>query len=130
MCIRDRGKIYTCLAHNPEQILDEDIFLSAHLSLYRKPKESTFSEKIADEKVFQMFCNKPEKYDLDESGSKEEPITFNKIDDYILKLSELAPIWYKIHNSESKLLKRILTLNSSKDIKIFLTSIHLSLIHI
>jgi uncharacterized protein with ParB-like and HNH nuclease domain len=117
------GKIYTCLAQNPEHILDEDVFLSAHLSLYRKPKESTFSEKIAEEKVFQMFCNKPEKYDLDESGVKEEPITFNKIDDYILKLSELAFIWYKIHNSDSKLIKRILTLNSSKDIKIFLTSI-------
>lgn len=117
------GKIYTCLAQNPEQILDEDVFLSAHLSLYRKPKESTFSEKIAEEKVFQMFCNKPEKYDLDESGGKEDPITFNKIDDYILKLSELAPIWYKIHNSESKLIKRILILNSSKDVKIFLTSI-------
>lgn len=117
------GKIYTCLAQNPEQILDEDVFLSAHLSLYRKPKESTFSEKIAEEKVFQMFCNKPEKYDLDESGGKEDPITFNKIDDYILQLSQLAPIWYKIHNSESQLIKRILTLNSSKDIKIFLTSI-------
>lgn len=117
------GKIYTSLAQNPEHILDEDVFLSAHLSLYRKPKESTFSEKVAEEKVFQMFCNKPEKYDLDENGVKEEPITFSKIDDFILKLSELAPIWYKIHNSDSKLIKRILTLNSSKDIKIFLTSV-------
>src|SRR5690606_8114087 len=105
------GKIYTCLAQNPEQILDEDVFLSAHLSLYRKPVESTFSEKVAEEKVFQMFCNKPEKYDLDESGKKEEPITYNKIDDYILKLSELAPIWYQVHNSNSKLIKRILTLD-------------------
>lgn len=117
------GKIYTCLAQNPDQILDEDVFLSAHLSLYRKPVESTFSEKVAEEKVFQMFCNKPEKYDLDESGKKEEPITYNKIDDYILKLSALAPIWYQVHNSNSKLIKRILTLDSRKDIKIFLASI-------
>lgn len=117
------GKIYTCLAQNPEQILDEDVFLSAHLSLYRKPVESTFSEKVAEEKVFQMFCNKPEKYDLDESGKKEEPITYNKIDDYILKLSELAPIWYQVHNSNSKMIKRILTLDSRKDIKIFLALI-------
>lgn len=117
------GKIYTYLAQNPDYILDEDVFLSAHLSLFRKPKESTFSEKLAEEKVFQMFCNKPEKYDLDESGDKEDPITFSKIDDYILKLSEIAPIWYNIHNSESKLIKRILTLNSSKEVKIFLTSI-------
>lgn len=117
------GKIYSCLAQNPDQILDEDVFLSAHLSLYRKPSESTFSEKVAEEKAFQMFCNKPEKYDLDESGTKEEPITYNKIDDYILKLSELAPIWYEVHNSQSKLIKRILTLDSRKDIKIFLATI-------
>jgi uncharacterized protein with ParB-like and HNH nuclease domain len=117
------GKIYTCLAQNPEQILDEDVFLSAHLSLYRKPVESTFSEKAAEERVFQMFCNKPEKYDLDESGIKEEPICKKKIEDYILKLSELAPIWFQIHNSESKLIKRILVLDSRKEIKIFLASI-------
>lgn len=117
------GKIYTCLAQNTEYILDEDVFLSAHLSLFRKPVESTFSEKVAEEKVFQMFCNKPEKYDLDESGKKEEPISYKKIDDYILKLSELAPIWYQIHNSNSKLIKRILTLESRKDIKIFLAAI-------
>lgn len=117
------GKIYTCLAQNPNQILDEDVFLSAHLSLYRKPKESTFSEKVAEEKVFQMFCNKPDKYEIDEGGEKEEPITFKKINDYVVKLSELAPVWYKIHNSDSKLIKRVLIQNSSKDIKIFLTSV-------
>lgn len=117
------GKIYTCLAQNPDFILDEDVFLSAHLSMYRKPKESTFSEKSAEEKIFQMFCNKPEKYDLDESGEKEEPISFRKIEDYIIRLSELAPIWYKIHNSDYKLIKRILTQNSSKEIKIFLSAV-------
>ena len=118
------GKIYTSLAQNPESILDEDIFLSAHLSLFRKPKESTFSEKIAEEKVFQMFCNKPEKYDLDEFGKeKEEPISYNKIDNYIIQLSELAPIWFNIHNTKSTLIKRILIQNSNKEIKIFLSSI-------
>lgn len=118
------GKIYTCLAQNPNQIIDEDVFLSAHLSLYRKPKESTFSEKFAEEKVFQMFCNKSEKYDLEESGIiKEETVSYKKIEDYIIKLSELAPIWYEIHNSNSKLIKKILVLNSSKEIKIFLVAV-------
>jgi hypothetical protein len=117
------GKIYTCLAQNPDLILDEDIFLSAHLSLYRKPKESTFSEKLAEEKVFQMFCNKSEKYDLEDNGEKEEPVSYSKINDYILKLSEIAPVWYEIHNSKSLLIKKILILNSSKDIKIFLASL-------
>jgi uncharacterized protein with ParB-like and HNH nuclease domain len=118
------GKVYTSLAQNPNQILDEDTFLSAHLSLYRKPKESTFSEKIAEEKVFEMFCNKSEKYDLEENGTaKEEPVTYKKIEDYILKLSELAPLWYEIHNSKSKLIKKILVLNGSKEIKIFLVAV-------
>ena len=117
------GNIYTNIAQNPELILDEDIFLSAHLSLYRKPKESTFSEKLAEEKVFQMFCNKSEKYDLDESGSKEIPVDYAKIEDYVLKLSELAPVWYEIHNSKSRLIQKLLILNSSKEIKIFLATL-------
>ena len=35
----------------------------------------------------------------------------------------MAPIWYQVHNSDSKLIKRILTLDSRKDIKIFLATI-------
>lgn len=121
------GKIYVSLAQNPDVILDEDIFLSAHLSLYRKPKDAVFSEKLAEEKVFQMFCNRAEKYDLEENGIKEEPVTFDKIDDYIIKLSEVAPIWYDIHNSNSKLIKKILVLNSSKELKILLMSIFIKI---
>ena len=117
------GNIYSNLAKNSDYILDEDEFLSAHLSLYRKPKESTFSEKLAEEKVFQMFCNKSDKYDLDESGEKEAPVTYSKIDDYVIKLSELAPVWYKIHNSENILIHKILLLNGSKDIRIFLATL-------
>ena len=117
------GNIYSNLAKNSDYILDEDEFLSAHLSLYRKPKESTFSEKLAEEKVFQMFCNKSDKYDLDESGEKEAPVTYSKIDDYVIKLSELAPVWYKIHNSDNILIHKILLLNSSKDIRIFLATL-------
>ena len=117
------GKIYGCLAQNPDQSLDEDVFLSAHLSLYRKPKDAVFSEKIAEEKVFQMFCNKSEKFDRDESGEKEEPINYKKIEDYIIKLSDSAPIWYKIHNSNSTLIKRILLLNNGKEIRVFLLAL-------
>ncbi len=117
------GKIYSCLAQNPDSILDEDVFLSAHLSLYRKPKEAVFSEKVAEEKVFQMFCNKSEKFDKDESGEKEPKVTYNKIEDYIIKLSEAAPIWYKIHNSNSLILKKILLLNSGKELKVFLLAL-------
>lgn len=117
------GNIYSNLAKNSDYILDEDEFLSAHLSLYRKPKESTFSEKLAEEKVFQMFCNKSDKYDLDESGEKEKPVTYSKIDDYVIKLSDLAPVWYNIHNADNIIIRKILILNGSKDIRIFLATL-------
>lgn len=110
------GIIYTWLAQNPTQVLDEDIFLSAHLSLYRKPEEYTFSEAMAEKKVFEMFCNKAEKY-------SEDVVTYSKIDNYILKLSELTPVWFEIHNSYSKLLNKILTMDSRKEVKIFLAAI-------
>jgi len=117
------GKIYVSLAKNPNIILDEDVFLSAHLSLYRKPTEAVFSEKLAEEKVFEMFCNRSEKFDLDVSGKKEKPVDYKKIDNYILKLSELAPKWYEVHNSKSKIIKKILLLNSGKDIKILIAAL-------
>lgn len=110
------GIIYTLLAQNPKQVLDEDIFLSAHLSLYRKPEEYIFSETMAEKKVFEMFCNKAEKYN-------ENIVDYHKIDHYILRLSELAPIWHEIHNSKSKLLNKILTMDSRKEVKIFLAAI-------
>jgi uncharacterized protein with ParB-like and HNH nuclease domain len=109
------GKIYSSLSQGLDHVLDEDVFLSAHLSLYKDPHGNVFSEKSAEEKVFQMFCNKPEKYN-------EESISYQKIEDYIISLSDLAPIWYKIHYS-TDLVKKILLLNSTKEIKIFLAAL-------
>ncbi|GAE64201.1 Uncharacterized conserved protein, contains ParB-like and HNH nuclease domains [Chryseobacterium indologenes] len=117
------GKIYDALAQDSENYLDEDEFLSGHLSLYRRPKDSVFSEKSAEEKVFQMFCNKSEKYELDESETKETKVSHKKISDYIFKLSDLAPIWYEIHNSKDPVIHKILILNRSKEIKILLATL-------
>ena len=105
---------------NADSLLDEDVFLSAHLSLYRKPPEPVFSELEAEKKVFQMFCGKPERYEGDESGSKELNVSFRKIADYVSDLSNAAPYWYQIHNSQSPLLKKILLLNGGKELKVFL----------
>ena len=120
------GKIYFCLAQNPDCILDEDVFLSAHLSLYRKPKEAVFSEKNAEEKVFQMFCNKPEKYEKDDSIENEPTISYEKIESYIIKLSEAAIVWYKIHHSNLLIVKKILLLNGAKEMKVFLLALFLN----
>ncbi|MFS4431399.1 DUF262 domain-containing protein [Chryseobacterium sp. S90] len=117
------GKIYNSLAQNPDHFLDEDEFLSAHLSLYRKPKESVFSEKLAEEKIFEMFCNKSEKFNEDETEKKESPVTFSKISQYIHNLSDTAPIWYNVNFSKNIMVQKILIMNSSKDVKIFLSAI-------
>lgn len=120
------GQIYTHLAINSSAILPEDEFLSAHLSLYRRPTESTFSENTAEVKVFQMFCNKPEKYDLDETGGKEPPISYLKIKEYVVKIAQLAPIWSEIHHSKNQWVRRILTLDSRKEVKMFLAVLFLN----
>ncbi|SMP18000.1 DUF262 domain-containing protein [Chryseobacterium profundimaris] len=117
------GKIYNSLAQNPDHFLDEDEFLSAHLSLYRKPKESVFSEKLAEEKIFQMFCNKSENFDEDETQKKELPVTHSKISQYIHNLSDTAPTWYNVNFPKDVIVQKILIMNSSKDVKIFLTAI-------
>lgn len=78
------GKIYTSLAQNPDDVLDEDVFLSAQLSLYRKPKDIVFSEKLAEEKVFQMFCNKADKFEKDENGKREPLVDYKKLMNLLL----------------------------------------------
>lgn len=110
------GKIYTQLARDHGQVLDEDVFLSAHLSLYRKSEDYAFSEDMAEKKVFKMFCNRAGRYE-------EDPVTRVKIERYILDLSALAPVWYEIHHSSSRLIHKILTLDSRKEVKIFLAAI-------
>jgi hypothetical protein len=111
------GKIYDSLAQNPkEKPLDEDIFLSAHLSLYEEPEQLVFSEKAAEEKLFKMFCNKPDKHG-------EEPITYEIIEKYIVSLSDLAPIWYEIHHPADIIIEKILLLNSYKEVKILLAAL-------
>lgn len=116
------SKIYTNLARNPNAILDEDVFLSAFLSLYRKPKESTFSEQQAEKKVFEMFCNRASLYkkDATESSENEEEVDYKKIDDFIVKLSDFSKDWYEINNPVLELVKRINLINGTKEVKIFL----------
>lgn len=117
------GKIYSCLAKNAASMLDEDVFLSAHLSLYRKPHEAVFSESAAADKVFQMFCNRSDKYAKDDSGDKEPKVSYEKIRDYVIQLSDAAPIWYQIHYSEAIVLKKLQLLNSGKEIKVLLLAL-------
>jgi len=111
------GIIYSELAKNPKAPLDEDEFLSAHLSLYEKPKEGyIFYKTTVEKKLFQMFCNKPEKYG-------EEQISYMKIENYIVDLSDLARFWYEVHNSNNIIRKIILVYGGGIEIKILLSAL-------
>ena len=111
--------IYIVLAKNPQIILPEDVFLSAFLSVYRKPAGSssyTFSEAQAEEKVFQMFCNRTQRYG-------ESVVSFDKVNEFVTKLSDFSHAWYKIHATDDELIRRILLLNGSKEVKVFLATL-------
>jgi hypothetical protein len=110
------GLIYSELARNPENILDEDDFLAAHLSLYRQPTESVFSQEQAEIKIFQMFSNKPEQY-------KETVVDFDKINHYVHDLAEFVSYWVKANNQENLLLQKIYLLDASKELKIYICSL-------
>lgn len=112
------ANIYTELAKNPQIILSEDVFLSAFLSVYRKPTDSsyTFSEAQAEEKVFQMFCNRAQRYG-------ESDVDFGKINDFVIHLSAFSHAWYMIHATDDELIRRILILNGGKEVKIFLATL-------
>ena len=120
------GTIYRVLAKNPNNILDEDDFLSAHLSLYRKPPEYVFSEKQTEEKIFKMFCNRASRYRLsetDERSDYEEDAEFNKINKYVLDLGAFVSWWNQVNNTDNILINKIYLLYSGKEIKIYLCAL-------
>lgn len=121
--------VYDYLGKNPERVLDEDEFLSAHLSLYRKPADYTFSEALAEQKVFEMFCNRAQNYLLDytrgqgDDAKHEDVVDYNKILKYVLDISQFVEFWYKAVNSDDIRIQKILYLNSSKEMKIMLAEL-------
>ena len=96
--------------------MNEDEFLSAHLSLIRKPSDYTFSESVAEKKVFEMFCNRAQNYLLDytrgqgEDAKHEPSVSYEKIQSYILDISLFVEFWYKAVNSDDLRIQKILYL--------------------
>lgn len=118
------GQIYEQLAADFINPLDEDEFLAAHLSLYRRPKDNVFSEKQSEEKLFQMFANFPDRFDRNTNPQegKEPSISFEKISRYVNDLGAFLRFWVEIH-TKKELVQKILTLNSSREMKILLCAI-------
>ena len=118
------GRIYEQLASDFDNPLDEDEFLAAHLSLYRRPRENVFSEKQAEEKLFQSFSNLPERFDRNSNPEegKEPPMSFEKIHRYVEDLGFFLRFWVEMH-TEKGIVQKIRTLNSSREMKILLCAL-------
>ena len=120
------GKIYMQLAANPNNVLDEDDFLSAHLSLYRSPyKAYTFTGEQAEVKLFEMFRNHAEQFDKngDKSEGKEPPVSYKKIDEYVSSLADFVPLWYEVNNPTNHLMQKTCLLNGGREYKVYLCSL-------
>lgn len=123
------GCIFKELARAIDNPLDEDEFVTAHLSIYRKPPLKkgyyVFSKEMAEEKLFEMFCNKANQYLLNNDSEVKEPIvSFEKLQEYSISISRFANSWQSINNSNNLLVQRILRLNNSMHIKLFLCAVY------
>ena len=121
-------KIYDYLGKNPQKMLDEDEFLSAHLTLIREPEYYSFSEQVAEKKVFEMFCVRANQYFLKctkaTNDDEREPIVdFFKISNYVQNMADFVPYWYEVYNSDDLRIKKILLLNGSKEMRILLATL-------
>jgi hypothetical protein len=127
------GSIYENLGKNPDVLLDEDDFLSAHLTLLRVPRDYAFSEQLAEKKVFEMFCSRASTYQLSyarnaSEDDKEEVVSYNKIRNYVIDVSNYVPFWYDVNmpnfdTPQGVQLAKILYLDRSKEIRLFLAEL-------
>lgn len=121
--------IYDYLGKNPNKMLNEDEFLSAHLTLIRKPADYVFSEQVAEKKVFEMFCNRSANYLLDysrdqgDSPAHETIVDYNKIEKYVLDIAAFVPYWYEVVNCNDIRIKKLLLQNSSKEMRLLLAEL-------
>ena len=128
------GLIYNSLGQNETSMLDEDEFLSSHLTLIRTPADYSFSTQDAERKVFEMFCSMASQYrlsytrDQSESSKKEEVVSFDKIKKYAIDLANYVPYWFTVNcpdikNTVELELYKIQCLNGSKEMRLFLAQL-------
>ena len=106
--------------------MDEDEFLSAHLSLLRSPhKAYTFTPVAAENKLFEMFRNRMENHshNSDSASEIEQAVSYEKIYKYVVSLSEFVDLWYDVNNPADELIQKIFLLNSGKEIKVYVAAI-------
>lgn len=127
------GLIYETLGKNNDNLLSEDEFLSAYLTLLREPTDYSFSESLAETKVFQMFCNHAAKYDFSmtrqhNASTKEPVVDENKVRTFVSGIANFVGHWYDVYfpdlNTKRGLhIQKIQYLNGSKEMRIFLAKL-------
>lgn len=107
----------------------EDEFISAYLTVIRRPTYYSFSEKEAEKKIFEMFSNRAQNYPLHYSRNEvddaemETKVTTQKIKEFAVDIAEFVPNWCEVIKSEDYQLRKILCLSSSKEVKLFLAEL-------
>lgn len=127
------GLIYETLGKNKNFLLSEDEFLSAYLTLLREPADYSFSESLAETKVFQMFCNHATKYDFSmarqhNTSIKEPAVDYNKIHTFVSDIANYVGHWYDVNFPDLSTprglhLQKIQYLNGSKEMRLFLAEL-------
>ena len=127
------GLIYETLGKNKNFLLSEDEFLSAYLTLLREPADYSFSESLAETKVFQMFCNHATKYDFSmarqhNTSNKEPAVDDNKIHTFVSDIANYVGHWYDVNFPDLSTprglhLQKIQYLNGSKEMRLFLAEL-------
>lgn len=127
------GLIYETLGKNKDFLLSEDEFLSAYLTLLREPADYSFSESLAETKVFQMFCNHATKYDFSmarqhNTSIKEPAVDNNKIHTFVSDIANYVGHWYDVYFPDLSTprglhLQKIQYLNGSKEMRLFLAEL-------
>lgn len=127
------GLIYETLGKNKDFLLSEDEFLSAYLTLLREPADYSFSESLAETKVFQMFCNHATKYDFSmarqhNTSIKEPAVDNNKIHTFVSGIANYVGHWYDVNFPDLSTprglhLQKIQYLNGSKEMRLFLAEL-------
>lgn len=133
------SKIYENLGSSTGEIIDEDEFVAAHLTIYRKPLWGVFYEDGAEKKLFQMFCSNPNKYEKAEKEDSyyeqietiknlknpEELVdeSGKKIGNYINNLQKFSSAWKEMLVNPNDNILRIFALNGTREIKVFVATI-------
>lgn len=107
----------------------EDEFISAYLTVIRRPTYYSFSEKEAEKKIFEMFSNRAQNYPLHYSRSEvddvemEPKVTTEKIRNFARDIAVFVPNWCEVIKSDDHQLRKILCMSSSKEVKLFLAEL-------